>query len=171
MYLSSQWTNYFIVPPIIISGLSPLLPILYSDERLECWRRTRWKRAFKPPPHTATLIATSDFQAELLSKLLLKGTHLRKWAVGTLSYSPASTLHPHVIYALAFSAGLNGLQIQQADRENDKRTYPYTPGSLYYTRWVCKVWRDYTCHACTIIAWKANKKRTHENSKRLRDSF
>ena len=34
--------------------------------------------AFKLPPHTATHVATSDFQAELLSKLLLTYTALSK---------------------------------------------------------------------------------------------
>ena len=63
------------------------------------------------PPHTATYVATSDFQTKLLSRLLLTGTHLRKRAVAiTLSYSPQSTLHPQVIYAIAFSAGLNGFK-------------------------------------------------------------
>ena len=30
------------------------------------------------------------------------------------------------IYAIAFSARLNGLQVDQVDRENDKRTSTYT---------------------------------------------
>ena len=35
-----------------------------------------------------------------------------KWEVATtLSYSPLSTLHPQVTYAIAFYAGLNGLQV------------------------------------------------------------
>ena len=42
---------------------------------------------------------------------ILTGTHLRKRVVATLSYSPASTLHPQVIYTIAFSAGLNSLQV------------------------------------------------------------
>ena len=59
-------------------------------------------------PTHATHVANSDFEAELISKLLLTGTHLRKQRY---SYSPASTLHPQVAYAIiAFSAGLNGLQ-------------------------------------------------------------
>ena len=61
--------------------------------------------------HTATHVGTSDFQAELLSKLLLTGTHLRKRVIVTLSYSPVSTLYPQVIYAIAFSAGLNGVEV------------------------------------------------------------
>ena len=69
--------------------------------------------ALKLPAHTATHVhvGTSDFQAELLLKLLLTGTHLRKRAVATLSYSPASTLHPQVIYAIAFSTGLNSVEV------------------------------------------------------------
>ena len=60
-------------------------------------------------PTHATHVANSDFEAELSSKLLLAGTHLRKWVVATLSYSPESTLHPQVIYmyTIAFSAGLH----------------------------------------------------------------
>ena len=37
------------------------------------------KCAFKLQPHTATNVATIDFQTELLSRLLLTGTHLQKW--------------------------------------------------------------------------------------------
>ena len=55
----------------------------------------------------ATHVANSDFEAELIAKLLLTGTHLHKQAVATLSYSPESTLHPQVIYAIAFSAVLH----------------------------------------------------------------
>ena len=63
-----------------------------------------------PPP--ATYAAASHFQAELLSKVLLAGTHVQKWAVAIkLSYSPSSTLHPQVIYERQSSAGLNGLQV------------------------------------------------------------
>ena len=69
--------------------------------------------AFKlqPPLPIATHVAISDFQTELLSRLLLKGIHLRKRMLARLSYSPVSTLHPQVIYAVAFSAGLNGLHV------------------------------------------------------------
>ena len=42
-------------------------------------------------------------------------THLRVYATST-SYT----------YAIAFSARLNGLQVDQVDRENDKRTSTYT---------------------------------------------
>ena len=42
-------------------------------------------------------------------------THLRVYATST-SY----------IYSIAFSARLNGLQVDQVDRENDKRTSTYT---------------------------------------------
>ena len=45
------------------------------------------------------------------ANLLLTGTHLRKWAVVSLSYSLASTLYPQVIYAIVFSAGLSGLEV------------------------------------------------------------
>ena len=66
-----------------------------------------------PPTHTYIHPCTSDFRTELISQwLLLTGTHLRKRAVAisdTLSCSPQSMLHPQVIYATSFSAGLNGL--------------------------------------------------------------
>ena len=58
-------------------------------------------------PTHATHVANSDFEAELISKLLLTGTNLRKRVVATLSYSSEITLHPQFIYAIAFSAGLN----------------------------------------------------------------
>ena len=69
------------------------------------------KRMFKLQPHTVTHVATSDLQTELLSTMLLTGTHLRKRAMAMLFYSHASTLYPQVMYAIAFSAGLNGLQV------------------------------------------------------------
>ena len=65
-------------------------------------------------PTHATHVANSDFEAELILKLLLTGPHLRKRAVATLSYSPENTLHPQVIYAIAFSAGL--YQIDKINR-------------------------------------------------------
>ena len=64
-----------------------------------------------PNSGTHVHVAPIDFQAELLSKLIVTGTHLRKWAIATLSYSPASTPQPQVIYTIAFSTGLNGLQV------------------------------------------------------------
>ena len=107
--------------------------------------------AFKLPPHTATHVANSDFEAEISLKLPLTGTHLRKRAVATLAYSPESTLHPQVMYmyAIAFSAGLH-----QADKEINKRASPITPSNLWYTRSVSELWRHYTCHAYTINAWQ-----------------
>ena len=50
----------------------------------------------KNPPHTDAHVPTSDFQAELVMKFLLTGTHLQKRVVATLPYSPVSTLHPQV---------------------------------------------------------------------------
>ena len=46
----------------------------------------------------------------------------------TLSYSPPNThyIHKLYIYAITFSAGLNGLQVDQVDRENEKRTSTHT---------------------------------------------
>ena len=58
-------------------------------------------------PTHATHVAISNFEAELISKLLLTGTHLCNRVIATLSYSPESTLHPQVIYAIAFPAGLH----------------------------------------------------------------
>ena len=52
------------------------------------------------PAHTHTHLATSDFQTELIMLLY-----------STILYSTPSTLHPQVIYAIAFSAGLNSLQV------------------------------------------------------------
>ena len=56
-------------------------------------------------------VATSDFQTQLLSRLPLTSTHLRKQAVATLSYTPTSKLHPQVIFTITFFAGLNGLHM------------------------------------------------------------
>ena len=56
-------------------------------------------------------VATSNFQTELLLRLLLTGTHVWKRVVATLLYSPVCTLHPQVTYAIVFSAGLNSLQV------------------------------------------------------------
>ena len=67
---------------------------------------------FKLHPHTHT----ASYQ-RLSNKTYLKviATHRytpSKMEVAiTLSYSPPSTLYPQVIYAIAFSAGLNGLQV------------------------------------------------------------
>ena len=88
-----------------------LFVIYYSNERFSAGDECVESALFKLPPHTATHVATCDFQAELLAKLLLTGTHIQKQGVATLSYSPASRLQPQVIYAIAFSAGLNGLQV------------------------------------------------------------
>ena len=46
----------------------------------------------------------------------------------TLLYSPPSIRYIPKFYicAIAFSAGLNGLQVDQVDRENDKRISTYT---------------------------------------------
>ena len=40
-------------------------------------------------PHSYTCSYTSDFKAELVTKLLLTGAHLRKRAVPMFSYTPA----------------------------------------------------------------------------------
>ena len=90
--LLGQWTNLFCTSDEQFSA---------GDERIQ-----NLSSNFSPPTHT------SDFKTELASRLLLTGTHLRKRALGnTLLYSPSSTLHPQLIYAVAFSAGLNGLQV------------------------------------------------------------
>ena len=83
-----------------------------SDERFSAGEEHM--ENMKPHHHTATHVATSDFQTEFLSRSRLTGTYLRKQAVARLLYSHVSMLlsmlHQHVIYAIAFSAGLSGLQ-------------------------------------------------------------
>ena len=91
-------------------ALNAFFLLYYRDERFSAGNE-RVESAWKLPAHTATHVGTSDFQAKLFSKLLLIGIHLRKRAVATLSYSPTSTLHPQVIYAIAFFAGLNGAEV------------------------------------------------------------
>ena len=73
--------------------------------------------------------ALSNFIPQRLSnRTSLKiATHLRKRVVATLSYSPVRTLCPQAIYAIAFSARLNGLQVDYVDKENNKRTSPCMP--------------------------------------------
>ena len=77
---------------------------------------------------TPKQLATGNFETDLGSRyLLLTSTHLRKWAVSRLrthlwGYATSTSC----IYAIAFSAGLNGLQVDQVDRENNKRTSTYT---------------------------------------------
>ena len=94
----------------------------------------------QPPfTHTATYVATSDFQTELFSKLVLTGTHLRKRVIDI------------IFYTIEFSAGLNSLQVDKVGRQNDKQTSPYTPTSLYCMYSVVQVWPDFTCHTHTII--------------------
>ena len=62
----------------------------------------------------ATHVDTSDFKGDLLSKLLLTGTHLRKRAVSTLSYSPASIYATPTSYVRnSVLCGLNGLQVDK----------------------------------------------------------
>ena len=103
-------------------------------------------------------------------------THLRKRAV---SHSRPSICYIHklAIYEIVFSAGLNGLQVDQVDRENDKRASTYTqlvPSKLIAacnaSCSVVQVWPNHTCHTHTIIALKA-KKYTKENAKRVGDGF
>ena len=55
-------------------------------------------------------------------------THVRVYATST-SY----------MYAIAFSARLNDLQVDQIDRENDKRTSTYTQLVLRQTRRACNL--------------------------------
>ena len=64
-----------------------------------------------PPTYNAAGGTARMAPRELLSKLLLTGTHLRNRAGATLSYSSGSTLHPQVIYAISFYAGLNGVEV------------------------------------------------------------
>ena len=99
-----------------------------SDEHFsagyECVKNTRSN--FIP----TQLHITSDFQTELLSRMLLTCTCTHRWKQAVafmLMYLSLSKLHPQVIYTIATSAGLNSLQV---DRGNDKRTSPYTPSSL-----------------------------------------
>ena len=107
-----------------------------------------------------TQLATSDFQTDLrLRWLLLTSTHLWKRAVSRsrthLWVYATSTWH---IYAIAFSARLNGLQVHQVDRENDKQTSTYTwlvlsklvtacnLACMQRTRSVVRVWPGHTLY-------------------------
>ena len=97
--------------------------------------------------------------------IILTGPHLRKWEVA-IAFSPLSTLHPQVIYAIVFSAGLNGLQVEYKLIQKSINKLLLTHTSLFCMCSVVQVWH----HAHTIIAQKA-KKSIHENAKQLRGSF
>ena len=77
---------------------------------------------------THTQLATSDFQTDLRQRwLVLTSTHLRKRAESrSRTHLRVYATSTSYIYAIAFSARLNGLQVNQVDRENDKRTSTYT---------------------------------------------
>ena len=68
--------------------------------------------ALKACVQTSPTHTTSYQQLSNGTYLVTIGTHLRKWVVAiTLSYSPPNMVHPQVIDAKAFSAGLGGLQV------------------------------------------------------------
>ena len=70
---------------------------------------------------THTQLATSDFQTDLRSRWsLLTSTRLWKWTVSH------SRTHLRVYTtSTSYISGLNGLQVNLVDRENDKRTFTY----------------------------------------------
>ena len=77
---------------------------------------------------THTQLATSDFHTDLrLRWLLLTSTHLRKREESrSRTHLRVYATSTSYIYTIAFSARLNGLQVDQVDRENDKQTSTYT---------------------------------------------
>ena len=66
------------------------------------------KTGVQSSAHTAIHVATSNFQTELFLKI---ATYRHSPSKKRYSYSPASTRHTQVMYAIAFSAGLNCLQV------------------------------------------------------------
>ena len=74
------------------------------------------KHAFELQPHTHIQLATSDFQSNLLLLTSYKGRYQ------TLILTSESTSY---IYAIMFFAGLNSVQGDQVNRENDKQTSTY----------------------------------------------
>ena len=88
-------------------------------------------------------VATSNFQTDLKSRsLLLTGNHLQKQVVS----------HPRThlrVYAtqIAFAAGLNGLQVEQVDRETTNKLKLTSVARLY----MCM------CHAHTITVKEAKE--------------
>ena len=89
----------------------------------------------------------------------------------TLLYSPPSIryIHKLSIYAIAFYARLNGLQVDQVNRENDKRTSTYTQllanSSLPVTLPACNTRIQLSGCGLTIRAMP-----THLLSEKLRSS-
>ena len=87
------------------------------------------RRAFKLWPHTHT--HTAGYQ-RLLKRPCVEMTVTHRYSLTsenrclTLTYSHPSTLHPQILYTpTVISAGLNGLQVDLVDKENDKQTFAY----------------------------------------------
>ena len=112
---------------VLFRGFLRYLPeIQVEEEKVYCaaWRRTLLARGTNvysasdervenvcsnfTHAHTATAVATSHFQTELISHPKAGGSY--HTLILTCSLLPR-TLHPQGIYAIAFFAGLNGLQV------------------------------------------------------------
>ena len=90
----------------------------------------------------------------------------------SLSYSPASSLHPQIIYAIAFSAGLglNGLQVTKLiEKTINELLLTLLAACTILHGFSCAGVVCYTCHAYTSIAWKPRSVRIW--TKWLRNSF
>ena len=148
-----------------------------GDERILRWRRMHFVLETNPlkthiqTSATQTQLATSNFQTELCqddcySQVLTSRNKLyhalvltskRGWYHALVLTSEYATLTSY-IYTIAFSAGLNSLQVDKVDRENDKRTSTHTelvPSKLITACHACRlvrVWPNYTCHTDKIIA-------------------
>ena len=126
--------------------------VYYSDERFSAGDE-RVESAFKLLPNTATHVHCSyqQFSSKASCKI---ATHRDSPSKTSGSYALVLTCE----YATPTSYIWNSLlcwtkrpSSHQVDRENDKQSSPNTPSSLYYTRSVVQMWRDYTCHTYQLL--------------------
>ena len=123
-----------------------------SDERLSVGDKPMEKSLSNFSPHshthTATYVATSDFQKAYIEMIATHRYYLHKLVVAiTLSYSPVSMLHLQVIlYAIAFSAGLHRLWVHWVDKKGQPNFYfrSYQP-LMHVLRSLCVAWLYIPC--------------------------
>ena len=101
-----------------------------GDEPFWCWRRTLLvleTNALKTRVRTSVTNTAIYQRVPNRPYIEMLVPHLRKRKVSRFrTHLRVRYTHKlYNIYAIVFSAGLNGLQVDQVDRENDKRTSTY----------------------------------------------
>ena len=105
-----------------------------ADKHVLCWRptllavETNELKMCVQTLHVGTHAHKQlAFQTDLMRRwLLLTGTHLQNGRYHALVLNSGYTTSASYINTIAFAAGLNGLQVHQVGRENDKQTFTYT---------------------------------------------